>query len=116
MVNAAKIAMQFHAGLPANEALNLLKVMKASTICFRSRAMSLKPLSYIIRDFDRDRFNERKANVQQIANDLKAKYGENSITVDMNDQYYNMREKIEPVKEIVDIAYEAMKIWTSSRL
>ncbi|WP_145653604.1 M20/M25/M40 family metallo-hydrolase, partial [Bacillus paralicheniformis] len=35
--------------------------------------------------------------------------GENSITVDMNDQYYNMREKIEPVKEIVDIAYEAMK-------
>ena len=66
-------------------------------------------LSYIIRDFDRDRFNERKDTVQKIANNLKAKYGENSVTVDMNDQYYNMREKIEPVKEIVDIAYKAMK-------
>uniref|UniRef100_UPI00349FDDFD M20/M25/M40 family metallo-hydrolase n=1 Tax=Bacillus licheniformis TaxID=1402 RepID=UPI00349FDDFD len=42
-------------------------------------------------------------------NNRKAKYGEHSVTVDMNDQYYNMREKIEPVKESVDIAYKAMK-------
>ena len=50
---------------------------------------------------DRDRFNERKDTVQKIANNLKAKYGENSVTVDMNDQYYNMREKIEPVTSML---------------
>ncbi|MCY8671543.1 peptidase T [Bacillus haynesii] len=110
MVNAAKIAMQFHAGLPDNEAPEFTEGYEGFYHLLSINGdVSETNLSYIIRDFDRDRFNERKETVQKIANDLKAKYGENSITVDMNDQYYNMREKIEPVKEIVDIAYEAMK-------
>ncbi|MCY8570233.1 peptidase T [Bacillus haynesii] len=110
MVNAAKIAMQFHAGLPENEAPEFTEGYEGFYHLLSINGdVSETNLSYIIRDFDRDRFNERKETVQKIANDLKAKYGENSITVDMNDQYYNMREKIEPVKEIVDIAYEAMK-------
>jgi len=110
MVNAAKIAMQFHAGLPENEAPESTEGYEGFYHLLSINGdVSETNLSYIIRDFDRDRFNERKETVQKIANDLKAKYGENSITVDMNDQYYNMREKIEPVKEIVDIAYEAMK-------
>ncbi|MDN5386885.1 peptidase T [Bacillus sp. LB7] len=110
MVNAAKIAMQFHAGLPENETPEFTEGYEGFYHLLSIKGdVSETNLSYIIRDFDRDRFNERKATVQKIANDLKAKYGENSITVDMNDQYYNMREKIEPVKEIVDIAYEAMK-------
>lgn len=66
-------------------------------------------LHYIIRDFNREQFNARKARVEQIANELRKIYGDECITLDMNDQYYNMREKIEPVKEIVDIAYQAMK-------
>ena len=61
-------------------------------------------MSYIIRDFDREKFEERKTNLLNIANELKTKYGEKSITVELNDQYYNMREKIEPVRQIVDIA------------
>ncbi|MDE1452028.1 Peptidase T [Bacillus paralicheniformis] len=110
MVNAAKIAMQFHTGLPANEAPEFTEGYEGFYHLLSIKGdVSETTLSYIIRDFDRDRFNERKETVQKIANDLKAKYGENSITMDMNDQYYNMREKIEPVKEIVDIAYEAMK-------
>ncbi|MEC1347434.1 peptidase T [Bacillus haynesii] len=110
MVNAAKIAMQFHAGLPDNEAPEFTEGYEGFYHLLSINGdVSETNFSYIIRDFDRDRFNERKETVQKIANDLKAKYGENSITVDMNDQYYNMREKIEPVKEIVDIAYEAMK-------
>ncbi|EWH20766.1 peptidase T [Bacillus haynesii] len=110
MVNAAKIAMQFHAGLPENEAPEFTEGYEGFYHLLSINGdVSETNLSYIIRDFDRDRFNERKETVQKIANDLTAKYGENSITVDMNDQYYNMREKIEPVKEIVDIAYEAMK-------
>ncbi|OMI12758.1 peptidase T [Bacillus paralicheniformis] len=110
MVNAAKIAMQFHAGLLENEAPEFTEGYEGFYHLLSIKGdVSETTLSYIIRDFDRDRFNERKETVQKIANDLKAKYGENSITMDMNDQYYNMREKIEPVKEIVDIAYEAMK-------
>lgn len=66
-------------------------------------------LSYIIRDFDRDRFAERKEYMQKTADALAAKYGKESIKLELRDQYYNMREKIEPVKEIVDVAYQAMK-------
>lgn len=110
MVNAAKIAMQFHAALPENEAPEFTEGYEGFYHLLSIKGdVSETSLSYIIRDFDRDRFNERKDTVQKIANNLKAKYGENSVTVDMNDQYYNMREKIEPVKEIVDIAYKAMK-------
>jgi len=110
MVNAAKIAMQFHAALPENEAPEFTEGYEGFYHLLSIKGdVSETSLSYIIRDFDRDRFNERKDTVQKIANNLKAKYGENSVTVDMKDQYYNMREKIEPVKEIVDIAYKAMK-------
>ncbi|MED4335665.1 peptidase T [Bacillus licheniformis] len=110
MVNAAKIAMQFHAALPENEAPEFTEGYEGFYHLLSIKGdVSETSLSYIIRDFDRDRFNERKDTIQKIANNLKAKYGENSVTVDMNDQYYNMREKIEPVKEIVDIAYKAMK-------
>ncbi|APJ28997.1 peptidase T [Bacillus licheniformis] len=110
MVNAAKIAMQYHAALPENEAPEFTEGYEGFYHLLSIKGdVSETSLSYIIRDFDRDRFNERKDTVQKIANNLKAKYGENSVTVDMNDQYYNMREKIEPVKEIVDIAYKAMK-------
>ncbi|MBU8737584.1 peptidase T [Bacillus licheniformis] len=110
MVNAAKIAVQFHAALPENEAPEFTEGYEGFYHLLSIKGdVSETSLSYIIRDFDRDRFNERKDTVQKIANNLKAKYGENSVTVDMNDQYYNMREKIEPVKEIVDIAYKAMK-------
>ncbi|WVP25357.1 peptidase T [Bacillus licheniformis] len=110
MVNAAKIAMQYHAALPENEAPEFTEGYEGFYHLLSIKGdVSETSLSYIIRDFDRDRFNERKDTVQKIANNLKAKYGENSVTVDMNDQYYNMKEKIEPVKEIVDIAYKAMK-------
>ena len=63
----------------------------------------------IIRDFDREHFNTRKENVAAITKQMQEKYGAENIILEMNDQYYNMQEKIEPVKEIVDVAYEAMK-------
>src|SRR5690625_2094987 len=66
-------------------------------------------LYYIIRDFDRDKFNDRKANLEQYVANLQEKYGEERINIEIEDQYYNMREKIEPVMEVVDIAAQAMK-------
>ncbi|MFD1038270.1 peptidase T [Virgibacillus byunsanensis] len=65
-------------------------------------------VTYIIRDFEKDNFEKRKTFMKKAVKDVKEKYGEDSVVLEMSDQYYNMREKIEPVKEIVDIAYQAM--------
>ncbi len=66
-------------------------------------------LQYIIRDHDREHFEARKEVMIKLANDINSQYGKEVITIDIKDQYYNMREKIEPVMHIVDIAEEAMK-------
>ena len=65
-------------------------------------------MEYIIRDHDHDQFEAKKALVQQAAEQLKAEYGAYAVVLDMGDQYYNMGDKIEPVKHIVDIAHKAM--------
>ncbi len=66
-------------------------------------------LQYIIRDFDMDAYNGRKDIFESLCSDIRSKYGEESISLQMKDQYFNMREKVEPVKYIVDIAEQAMK-------
>ncbi|NPC94645.1 peptidase T [Bacillus sp. WMMC1349] len=110
MVNAAKIAMEFHAQLPEKEVPEFTEGYEGFYHLLKINGdVSEAKLHYIIRDFDRDAFNERKATVEKIADKLRAQYGKDNIIVEMHDQYYNMREKIEPVKEIVDIAEKAMK-------
>ena len=66
-------------------------------------------LQYIIRDHDTDQFEARKAMLEQIAFDINSEYEKEVISVEIKDQYFNMREKIEPVMHIVDLAEEAMK-------
>lgn len=66
-------------------------------------------LTYIIRDHDRTIFENRKKEVQRIGEELNKKYGEGTVNVELRDQYYNMREKVEPVIHIVELASEAMK-------
>jgi len=66
-------------------------------------------LKYIIRDHDRGHFEARKEMVKKLANELNEQYEKELISVEIKDQYFNMREKIEPVMHIVDIAEEAMK-------
>ncbi|WP_333598652.1 peptidase T, partial [Paraprevotella clara] len=66
-------------------------------------------LSYIIRDHDRQKFENRKAFVRQLAEELNAENGEGTVTVEVRDQYYNMREKVEPVMHIIDIAKKAIE-------
>src|SRR5699024_12122626 len=66
-------------------------------------------LQMIIRDFDKDQFAKRKNYVKRIVKDLETTYGEGSIDLKLMDQYYNMRKKIEPVKEVVDLVEQAMK-------
>lgn len=66
-------------------------------------------LNYIIRDHDRMRFEERKKEMKHLTNKINAEFGEGTCEIEMTDRYYNMREKIEPVMHIVDLAEEAMK-------
>lgn len=110
MVNSTKIAIEFQNQLPVNEAPEYTDGYEGfyHLLAFNGDVEETT-LQYIIRDFDKEAFANRKATMERITTDLQAKYGEDRIVLDMNDQYYNMGEKIEPVKHIVDIAYQAMK-------
>ena len=66
-------------------------------------------LQYIIRDHDKNHFEARKEMMIKLANDINTQHGKEVVTVEISDQYFNMREKIEPVMHIVDIAEKAMK-------
>ena len=65
-------------------------------------------LSYIIRDHDRARFESRKRELEHLVRKVNREFGEGTVEIEMRDQYYTMREKIEPVMHIVDLAKEAM--------
>lgn len=64
--------------------------------------------SYIIRDHDKDKFNKKKDLMIKIVDHLNLKYGAGTVKLSLIDQYYNMREKIEPVMHIIELAQKAM--------
>ncbi len=66
-------------------------------------------ISLIIRDHDRERFEERKQQMKELVQSLNNQYGAGTATAEIRDQYYNMREKVEPVMHIISLAEEAMK-------
>lgn len=65
---------------------------------------------YIIRDHDRAKFEQKKAFAQQVADFLNLKYGEGTVKLTLKDQYYNMREMVEPHPELIARAEEAMRM------
>jgi tripeptide aminopeptidase len=108
MVNAAKIAMEFHGMLPENEAPEHTEGYEGFYhLTSINGSVAHTQLTYIIRDHDRGRFEGRKRTMEELVQRLQAKYGEDRIRIEIRDQYYNMREKIEPVMEVVDIAKQA---------
>lgn len=110
MVNSAKIAMKLNSMLPADEAPEYTEGYEGfyHLLSIQGDVEETK-LHYIIRDFDKNIFQNRKETMQRIVEELQNEYGQNRIQLDMNDQYYNMREKIEPVIEIVNTAKQAME-------
>ena len=109
MVNSMKIAMDFHAELPKEEAPEYTEGYEGFYhLLAMNGDVEQTNLSYIIRDHDRDKFEAKKSNMLKIAAKYQEKYGQENIILEVNDQYYNMGEKIEPVKEIVDVAHQAM--------
>lgn len=110
MINSAKIAMALHLRLPAGEAPEFTDGYEGFYhLSSMEGTAEYSKLQYIIRDFNRDQFEARKANLTAIVEEFKSTYGEENIVLEIKDQYYNMREKIEPVRHIVDIAHEAME-------
>ena len=110
MINSMLIASDFMAALPQNE---IPQETTGYEGFFHLHTMNGEVektvLEYIIRDHDMELYQGRKVQFQKIAADLNKKLGSDLIEVEIKDQYFNMREKIEPVMHIVDIAEEAMK-------
>ncbi|HLQ72277.1 MAG TPA: peptidase T [Bacillota bacterium] len=110
MVNAGKMAAAFVGKFPEKESPEHTEGYEGfyHLISIEGNAENAS-VSYIIRDFDRDGFETRKATVEHFVEEMQETFGKENIELDMNDQYYNMRDKIEPVKRIVDIAHQAME-------
>ncbi len=110
MVNAITMAIKFQNEMPQEEVPEKTEGYEGfiHLMSFNGHIEEAK-LSYIIRDHDREKFETKKAHFLSVEKKIKEEYGEDAITVEIEDQYYNMREKIEPVMEIVDIAKKAME-------
>ncbi|GED56664.1 peptidase T [Brevibacillus formosus] len=110
MVNAAKIAMELHGMLPVEETPEETEGYEGFYHLFSIQGdVEQTQLRYLIRDHDRNRFQERKSELARIVEELQKKYGEKRIELEIKDEYFNMREKIEPVMEVVDIAIQALE-------
>ena len=111
MVNANALAAEFAAMLPADERPETTEGYEGFYHLIGLQANTEQgKLSYIIRDHDRQKFEARKRFVKACAENMNQKYGEGTVTADVNDQYYNMREKIEPDNmHVIDLVLKAMQ-------
>lgn len=108
MVNAITMAIQFQNEMPSDAVPEKTEGYEGfiHLMSFDGHIEEAN-MSYIIRDHDRDKFEEKKEHMRRTEKMIQAIYGEDAITVEIEDQYYNMGEKITPVFEIVDIVKEA---------
>ena len=110
LINSMHIMQEFAAKLPIDEVPERTENYEGFYhLLGMEGSVENSKLQYIIRDFDMDAYNGRKDIFESLCSDIRSKYGEESVSLQMKDQYFNMREKIEPVKFIVDIAEQAMK-------
>lgn len=110
MINAGKMAAEFINKFPEKEAPEHTEGYEGFYHLISVNGdVEKAEVYYIIRDFDKQSFEARKAKIESFVEEMKSKYGASSVALKLNDQYYNMRDKIEPVKEIVTIAHQAME-------
>ena len=109
MINSMRIANQFVIMLPRWETPEHTEDYEGFYhLVGMDGTVELTTLTYIIRDHDRDRFERRKKEMEHLGRKINHEYP-GCCSLEINDQYYNMREKIEPVMHIIDIAQEAMR-------
>lgn len=114
MINSILLANQFISKLPANEVPEKTTGYEGFFhVNDIEGSIEDTKVHMIIRDHDMEKYQERKAFVQKLADEFNqeyaAKFGEDIVVCEISDQYFNMREKVEPVMHIVDIAEQAMK-------
>lgn len=110
MVNAATMAAEFIGKFPEQETPEHTEKYEGFYHLSNINGdVEQTHISYIIRDFGKDAFESRKAFMENAVSEIREKFGDHRVQLKMDDQYYNMGEKIEPVKEIVDIAQKAME-------
>ena len=110
MVNAARITTECVMALPSNETPEttdgyegFFHLTNVSGTCEKAS------LSFIIRDHDREYFESRKAEIEDVVESINEKYGDGTAVLELKDQYYNMREIIEDKMYIIDLARKAME-------
>ena len=110
MVNSLLVANKFVSMLPVNEVPAMTEGYEGFFHLIGMEGdVEHTTLSYIIRDHDREKFEARKALMQECAVKLNEKYGQGRVEVQVKDQYYNMRQQVEPLMHIIDLAFAAMK-------
>lgn len=111
MVNALELAMRFHAEVPAQEKPELTSGYEGFYHLHQIKGtVEQAELHYIIRDFDRDSFDARKQRLQDIAKRLnRGLQAECGIEVVLTNSYFNMREKVEPHPQIIELALQAIR-------
>lgn len=110
MINANRLACEFNSLIPETDIPETTEGYQGfyHLISMETRTEEAK-MSYIIRDHDREKFEDRKQFFLDIANKMNAKYGEGTVSVKLNDQYYNMKEKIDDNMHVIDIVLRAMQ-------
>ena len=109
MINALHVASDLVQLLPVNERPEFTEKYEGFFhLIAINGTVDEASVSYIIRDHSREIFENRKKQMQKVVDYMNSRY-DNRLTLEMRDQYYNMREKIEPVMHIIDVAHRAME-------
>ena len=110
MVNASRLAVEFAEMIPATDTPEetegyegFYHLLGIHSCCEKAT------LSYIIRDHDREKFERRKDFIEECVRKMNEKWGEGTVSVNLYDQYYNMKEKIDPNMHVIDIVLKAMQ-------
>ena len=110
MVNSMYIATELVAAMPKRETPECTEGYEGFFHLIGMKgSVEETTLTYIIRDHDRQCFEQRKSFIIEMVARLNEKYGDGTVVAEVNDQYYNMREMVEPVMHIIDLAQEAMQ-------
>ena len=110
MINSQQIAMDYHNLLPPKEKPEHTEGYQGFFHLIDMKGeVEHSQLRYLIRDHDFDRFETRKKQMQELAAEMNRGYPEKRIKLEIKDQYFNMKNKIEPVFHIVELAKNAMR-------
>ena len=110
MVNANRLAVEFASLLPADETPETTEGYQGFFHLIGLKGCTEgAQLSYIIRDHDRKKFEARKDFIEECVAKMNEKYGEGTVTAEVKDQYYNMKEKIDPQMHVIDLVLKAMQ-------